>query len=225
MKRVLVIGASGQIGQAVTADLVADFDVVAHWHKTELKMPLGLADTVQFDLTNHLAVQQAVISLKSDILVNCAGIQINARAMNIDPSDWNRIVAVNLTAPFLLTKHALPAMIRQNYGRIIHVSSMAGHLPLLGASAYTATKAGLEVFVRSAAADVAKRGVTINCVAPGILNVGLGADLKGKGREAFLSRIPGGEPGRTADVAKTVRFLIDSPYVTGQSVRVDGGMW
>jgi 3-oxoacyl-[acyl-carrier protein] reductase len=221
--KVLVVGASGEIGRQVALSFPVD-TVTGTWH-SQVPPDLAAIHMVQCDLTSTLGVSLLVDRTRPDILINCAGIQANARVQNLDPDDWDRVVAINLTAPFFLTKFALPDMIEAGWGRIIHLSSMASHLPLIGASAYTATKAGLEGFVRTAAADVATKGVTINCVAPGALDVGMGAGLSEKARDAFLARIPSRRFGTAQDVVRAIHFLIDSPYVTGQSIRVDGGMW
>lgn len=221
--KVLVVGASGEIGCRVARSFPFD-KVVGTWRS-------GIPDDLtgitmhQLDLTDGAEIARLLGRTQPDVLVNCAGTQANGRVQNLTPTDWFEVIAVNLTAPFLLTKYALPHMIEHRYGRIIHLSSMAGRLPLLGASAYTASKAGLEGFVRSAAADVATKGVTINCVAPGALDVGMGAGLDPMAREMFLARTPRRQFGTADDVVRAVQFLIDSPHVTGQSIPVDGGMW
>ena len=223
--RVLVVGASGAIGAEIAQELMADGHLVIP-HCRRGRRSFTSLQWYQTDLHIEKYIQDMVQSQEPEILVNCAGVSYNARVQKLKIEDWEDTMDINLRAPFLLTKHALPAMVKAGYGRIIHLSSMASHLPLYGASAYAASKGGLEAFVRTVAVEIgAAKNVTINCVAPGPLDVGMGAELEGRNLESFLNRIPSKKLGSVTDVVSAVRYLIDAPYVTGQSIHVDGGMW
>jgi 3-oxoacyl-[acyl-carrier protein] reductase len=140
--------------------------------------------------------------------------------------DWDDVVAINLTATFRLARAALRGMMRRRFGRIIGIGSVVGTTGNPGQGNYTATKAGMIGMIKSIAAEYAKRGITANCIAPGLIVTAMTDKLSEKQREAILARVPAGRLGAGADVAAAAVFLAseEAAYITGQTVHVNGGM-
>jgi 3-oxoacyl-[acyl-carrier protein] reductase len=180
--------------------------------------------TVQADVSQHDAVHKMVDFIKSelgavDILVNNAGIAITRGIDDLSESDFDQTIAVNLKSVFLCTQAVLPVMRAKQWGRIINISSGAAR----GAGAigphYNASKAAVEGLTRGYAARLVKEGITVNAVAPSLIET----DMM-KGQESLVSRIPLGRFGTADEVAKAVMMLVDNPYMTGQTVAMSGGM-
>src|SRR5215471_363559 len=140
--------------------------------------------------------------------------------------DWDQVVAINLTATFRLARAAVRGMMRQRFGRIIGITSVVGITGNPGQGNYTATKAGMIGMIKSIAAEYAKRGVTANCIAPGLIATAMTDKLSDKQRETILARVPAGRLGAGADVAAAAVFLAsqEAAYITGQTLHVNGGM-
>jgi 3-oxoacyl-[acyl-carrier protein] reductase len=167
------------------------------------------------------------------VLVNNAGITADGLSMRLSDEDWSRVLDVNLTAAFRLTRSVLGPMMRQRFGRVINVSSVVGLRANAGQSNYAASKAGLIGFTRSVAVEVARRGVTVNAVAPGLIETELTRDFTpgangddANGSSGLLDAIPARRTGSPEDVASCIRFLAsdEASYVTGAVLPVDGGM-
>jgi 3-oxoacyl-[acyl-carrier protein] reductase len=165
------------------------------------------------------------------VLVNNAGVTADNLSMRLSDEDWNRVLDVNLTAAFRLTRSAIGPMMRQRFGRVINVSSVVGLRANPGQANYAASKAGLIAFTRTVAVEVARRGVTVNAVAPGLIETHLtreftsdGSDSNGSG--GLLDAIPARRTGSPEEVASCIRFLAsdEASYVTGAVLPVDGGM-
>jgi 3-oxoacyl-[acyl-carrier protein] reductase len=143
------------------------------------------------------------------------------------PDDWNRVVGINLKGTILCTKAVTRVMLRQRYGRIINLSSVAGQMGNAGQSIYAATKAGILGFTKAVAREVASRGITVNAVAPGFIETEMTATLPTKLQEEFLRAIPLGRFGTCEEVAESIAFLASpaSAYITGQVLGVNGGIY
>ena len=161
-----------------------------------------------------------------DILVNNAGVTRDNLFMRMKDEEWDTVIRVNLEASFRLMRSAVKGMMRRRWGRIIAVTSIVGTTGNAGQGNYAASKAGLVGMSKSLAAEVASRGVTVNCVAPGFIETAMTAVLTDKQREAILATVPMGRLGSGSEIASAVVYLASSEasYVTGQTLHVNGGM-
>jgi 3-oxoacyl-[acyl-carrier protein] reductase len=163
---------------------------------------------------------------KLDILVANAGINRDNLFVQLRDEDWERVIAVNLTATFRLTRAAVKGMMRRRFGRVIGISSVVGFTGNPGQGNYTASKAGMVGMLKSVAWEYARRNVTANCIAPGIIASAMIDKLNDKQREAILAKVPMAKLGSPADVAAAAVYLAsdEAGYVTGQTIHVNGGM-
>lgn len=162
-----------------------------------------------------------------DILVNNAGITRDGLLVRMSPADWDRVIAVNLSSVFHLTRMVVKPMMKARYGRIVNVASVVGSTGNPGQANYVASKAGLVGFSKSVALETSTRNITVNCVAPGFIDTAMTNALNSKAKEVILSRIPMGFMGKPEDVAHAVAFLASeqSGYITGETLHVNGGMY
>jgi 3-oxoacyl-[acyl-carrier protein] reductase len=183
------------------------------------------------DLADKAAVEALVPSAeekmsKLDILVANAGVNADNLFVSLTDEAWDKVIAVNLTATFRLTRAAVKNMMRRRFGRVIAISSIVGHTGNPGQGNYSTSKAGLAGMMKSVAAEYAKRNVTANCIAPGIVQSAMIDRLNDKQREAIMSRVPAGRLGTPADIAAAAVYLAsdEAAFVTGQTIHVNGGM-
>lgn len=236
-KTALVTGASGAIGGGIARALYKQGATVAlsGTRREQLDQLAGeLGDRVHVlpcDLSDMTAVEALVPSAettmgKLDILVANAGMNRDNLFVQLKDEDWDRVIAVNLTATFRLTRAAVTTMMRRRWGRIIGISSVAGFTGNAGQGNYTAAKAGMVGMMKSVAAEYARRNVTANCIAPGIISSAMIDKLNDKQREGILDRVPARKLGQPADVAAAAVYLAsdEAAYVTGQTIHVNGGM-
>lgn len=163
---------------------------------------------------------------KIDILVNNAGISINHVTWDFPKEDWEKVIGVNLNGVFFCMKAVLPYMREKRYGRIINMSSVVGITGARGTAAYTATKAAVIGLTKTTAREVATRGITVNCVAPGYIDAGIIADVSAEYLQSqVIPSIPMARLGEASDIARAVVYLAsdDAKYITGEILRVDGG--
>ncbi|MCS6879204.1 MAG: 3-oxoacyl-[acyl-carrier-protein] reductase [Geminicoccaceae bacterium] len=232
----LVTGASGGIGSAVARVLhrAGARVVLAGRRREALEVLAGeLGERVALavgDLTRAGAAEELVAAAEAagalDILVNNAGITRDQLAVRMKDEDWQAVIDTNLTACFRLARAALRGMMRRRYGRIVNIGSIVGATGNPGQVNYAAAKAGLVGLTKALAAEVASRGITVNCVAPGFVVTPMTDALDEKQRQALLERIPLGRLGTPEDVAAAVLYLAsdEAGWVTGQTLHVNGGM-
>jgi 3-oxoacyl-[acyl-carrier protein] reductase len=236
-KTALVTGASGGIGRDIARALhergaaVALSGTRAEALETlaaELGsrvhvLPCDLADKAQTEALVP-AAEKALGGL--DILVNNAGMTRDMLFMRLKDEDWEAVLNVNLTSAFRLSRAALRGMMRKRFGRIVGITSIVGVTGNPGQGNYAASKAGMIGMTKSLAAEVASRGITVNCVAPGFIATPMTDALTDAQKEAILRAVPAGRLGTGADVASAVVYLAsdEAAYVTGQTLHVNGGM-
>ena len=236
----IVTGASRGIGRAVARRLAAAGAAVvaaarsdhADGVAAEIRDAGGRSVGVSVDVTDPERVEAMVRAAldeygRIDVLVNNAGIVRDRLALRMTPEDWDAVVATNLTAAFACARAVLRPMIRQRGGRIVNVGSVVGRMGNAGQANYAASKAGLEGFSKALAREVASRGITVNVVAPGMIDTDMTAGLGESARKTLLAQIPAGRLGTAGDVAGAVCFLAsdEAAYVTGHVLAVNGGMY
>ena len=236
-KRALITGASGGIGSAIAESLHSQGATVI-LSGTRLDVLEGLADKLGerahvtvCDLSKLNGPQQLLNDCDGfvggvDILVNNAGLSRDNLVLRMKDEDWDTVLGVNLTASFHLSKACLRGMMKQRFGRIINITSIVGLTGNAGQANYAASKSGMIGMSKSLAQEVASRGITVNCVAPGFVVTPMTDSLSEKQREKLLGAIPTGRLGQVKDVAASVVFLAsnEASYVTGQTLHVNGGM-
>ena len=231
----LVTGASRGIGRGTAealaeggADVAVNYLVRDKEARTTVDKVLACgrrAIMVQADVSSSLEVSRMVETVQKelgeiDILVNNAGIAISKTPEDLSEADWDVTMAVNLKSAFLLIRAVLPGMRERRWGRIINISSGAAHTGGIIGPHYTASKAGIEGLSRDYASRVVKEGITVNSVAPSIIET----DMIRKG-QGFSKRIPMGRMGRVEEVAEAVVFLAGNAYITGQTILLNGGRY
>ena len=236
-KTALVTGASGAIGGDIARALHAQGATVAisGTRKEALdKLAAELGSRVHVlpcDLSDAAAVEKLVPDAeakmeKLDILVANAGVNADNLFVSLTNEAWDKVIAVNLTATFRLTRAAVKSMMRRRWGRIIGITSVVGYTGNPGQGNYTASKAGIVGMLKTVAAEYAKRNVTANCIAPGLIASAMVDKLNEKQRETILTRVPMGKLGTGKDIAAAAVYLAseEAQYVTGQTIHVNGGM-
>ncbi|MGC9128435.1 MAG: 3-oxoacyl-ACP reductase FabG [Acidithiobacillus sp.] len=187
-------------------------------------MVLDVTDDAAMDaVVRDIAAQLGAV----DILVNNAGITRDQLLLRMKDEDWDRVLDTNLRAVYRLSRLCLRGMLKAQYGRIIHITSVVGSMGNPGQSNYAAAKAGVAGFTRALAREVAARGITVNCVAPGFIETDMTAQLPAAQREALLAQIPAARLGQAEEVAHAVAWLAgpQTGYITGQSLHINGGLW
>ena len=236
-KTALVTGASGAIGGAIARSLHAQGASVAlsgtrRQALDALAAELGVrARVIVGDLADPAAVEslakESEAALGSlDVLVNNAGLTRDGLVLRMKDEDWQAVLDVNLGAAFRLSRAALKGMMKRRFGRIINITSIVGVTGNPGQVNYAASKAGLIGFSKSLAQEVATRGITVNCIAPGFITSAMTDALSAEQKSKLIQAIPVGRMGDAADIAAAAVYLasVEAAYVTGQTLHVNGGM-
>ncbi len=239
-KVALVTGASRGIGRAIADRFAVQGAVVVaaargdHAAQTAAALAArGLrAEAISLDVTDSPAVEQLPAEIvrrhgRLDIIVSNAGIARDQLLMRMKRDDWDAVLATNLTATFVLTQAAIRQMLKQRSGRIIAISSVVGQTGNGGQSNYAASKAGLIGFAKALAREVASRNITVNVVAPGLVDTDMTRAIADQSRSEWAAQIPLGRPGTPDEVAAAVCFLAsdEAAYITGHVLAVNGGMY
>jgi 3-oxoacyl-[acyl-carrier protein] reductase len=233
----LVTGASRGIGAAIAKALAREGWPVGVNYRSdseaaeavveEITSAGGRAKALQGDIADPETAEMLFKTLEDEfgpvlVLVNNAGVRADGLSPQIDDEDWAKVIDTNLSAAFRLTRRALRPMIRARYGRVVNIASIVGQRANPGQANYAASKAGLVAMTKTVAAEVARRGVTVNAVAPGLIETDMTEGIA----ENLLEHVPARRPGTPEDVAECVRFLASdgAGYVTGVCLTVDGGL-
>jgi acetoacetyl-CoA reductase len=183
------------------------------------------------DVQDPIAIESAVADIlqrfgKIDVLVNNAGITRDRSLAKMSPDEWDAVLETNLSSVFHMTARVLPHMVSAGHGRIISISSVIGLHGNFGQANYAAAKAGIIGFTKSAAIELAKKGITVNAIAPGFIETEMIAAMPDEVRARILERIPMGRFGHPEEIAQAVAFLVTSgDYITGQVITIDGGLY
>ena len=236
-KNILITGASGGIGNELVKKFVLlGGNVLGSGTKTEkldlLKKKYPNIKVKKFDIAEHLRIEEFIdnVSLELgglDILINNAGINMDNLSLRMKDDEWKKVIDINLTSTFFLSKHAIKKMLKNKFGRIVNITSVVGHTGNLGQANYSASKAGIIGMSKSLAMEYAKKNITVNCVAPGFIVSDMTMNIAEKVKMYLTSRIPMGKLGTGEDVSNCVAFLSSeqASYVTGETIHVNGGMY
>ena len=236
-KNILITGASGGIGNELVKKFVSlGGNVLGSGTKNEkldkIKKQYPNIKVKKFDIAEHLRIEEFIddVSLELgglDILINNAGTNADNLSLRMKEEEWKKVIDINLTATFLLSKHAIKKMLKSKFGRIVNITSVVGHTGNLGQSNYSASKAGIIGMSKSLAIEYAKKNITVNCVSPGFIISDMTMNIAEKVKLYLTSRIPMGKLGTGEDVSNCAAFLSSeqASYVTGETLHVNGGMY
>jgi len=238
-KTVLVTGGSRGIGAAISLELgTSEFNIIVNYNHSkeqadaivyQIHKQGGNATAIQGNISDPQSCSQLFTEINAkfgsiDILINNAGITRDKSFKKMSLSEWNEVINTNLTSAYNTCSLSLPSMLEKKYGRIINISSVIGQTGGFGQTNYAAAKAGIIGFSKSLAIETAKYGITVNSICPGFIATEMVSAMPDDVLNNIISKIPVNKLGDPNDIAKGVRFLIDSPYITGQSLNINGGL-
>ncbi len=235
---IIVTGATGGLGNSIIKKLYdAGANILATGTKNEkleeLKKKFENIKVLKFDIseTNNLEnfIEDATKQLggRLDSLVNNAGITQDNLAIRMSIEEWKKVIEINLTSTFLISKFAIKKMLKNKKGKIINITSVVGHTGNLGQTNYTASKAGIVAMSKSLAIEYAKKNINVNCISPGFIKTAMTDKIDEKFKEVIISKIPSARLGEPEDVANAVIFLASShaDYINGETLHVNGGLY
>ena len=235
---IIVTGATGGIGNSIIKKLYdAGANILATGTKNEkleeLKKKFQNIHILKFDISqidnleNFIEDATKQLGGKLDCIINNAGITYDNLAIRMSIDEWKKVIDVNLTSTFLISKFAIKKMLKNKKGKIINITSVVGHTGNLGQTNYTASKAGIVAMSKSLAIEYAKKNINVNCISPGFIKTAMTDKLDEKYKEAIISKIPSARLGEPDDIANAVLFLCSnqSSYINGETLHVNGGMY
>ena len=237
-KNIIVTGASGGIGNSIVKKLCENgANILASGTKLEklekLKSENKNIKILKFDISEIEKIDQFIEDASSelggnlDCLINNAGITQDNLAIRMSVEEWKKVIDINLTSTFLMSKSAIKKMLKNKSGKIINITSVVGHTGNLGQANYTASKAGIIAMSKSLAIEYAKKNININCISPGFIKTAMTDKIDEKFKEIIISKIPSARLGEPEDIANAVLFLASdqSDYINGETLHVNGGMY
>jgi 3-oxoacyl-(acyl-carrier-protein) reductase len=238
---VVVTGASRGLGRAIAEELGRNgAKVVVNYSRSkepaeelvqEISENGGEAIAVQADVSDPEQAQSLIDQTierfrRVDVLVNNAGINVDRTLKKLSVEDWDKVIQVDLNSAFYTVHAALPHMMEQGGGKIINMSSFVGEAGNIGQANYSAAKAGLLGFTKTAAKELARYGITVNSICPGFIETDMVASIPDEARDKLLKTVPLGRFGQPEEIARAVRFLVeDGDYITGQALDINGGVY
>jgi len=236
-KKILITGASGGIGNSLVKKFISlGGSVLGTGTKAEkldqLKKNYPSIKVKKFDISDHSRIEEFIenVTLELgglDILINNAGTNVDNLSLRMKEDEWKKVINVNLTSTFLLSKYSVKHMLRNKFGRIVNITSVVGHTGNLGQANYAASKAGIIGMSKSLAIEYAKKNITVNCISPGFIVSDMTMNIAEKVKLYLTSRIPMGKLGTGEDVSNCAVFLSSeqASYITGETIHVNGGMY
>ena len=237
-KNIIVTGASGGIGNAIIKKLSeAGANILASGTRIEkleeLKKNFEGIKILKFDISQSNKIEEFIENATSELggsldgMINNAGITQDNLAIRMSLDEWQKVININLTSTFLMSKFAIKKMLKNKSGKIVNITSVVGHTGNLGQANYTASKAGIVAMSKSLAIEYAKKNININCISPGFIKTAMTDKIDDKFKEFIISKIPSARLGEPEDIANAVLFLSSeqSNYINGETLHVNGGMY
>jgi len=236
-KKIIVTGASGGIGNSIVEKLnECGANILASGTRVEkleeLKNKFKNVKILKFDISQNEKIEEFIENASKelgglDCIVNNAGITQDNLAIRMNLEEWKKVVDLNLTSTFLMSKFAVKKMLKNKKGKIINITSVVGHTGNLGQANYTASKAGVIAMSKSLAIEYAKKNINVNCISPGFIKTAMTDKIDEKFKEVIISKIPSARLGEPQDIANAVIFLASSQsdYINGETLHVNGGMY
>ncbi|MAU39113.1 MAG: 3-oxoacyl-[acyl-carrier-protein] reductase [Rhodobiaceae bacterium] len=237
-KKIIVTGASGGIGNAIIKKLYeAGANILASGTRIEkleeLKKNFEGLKILKFDISQSERIEEFIENATKELggsldgIINNAGVTQDNLAIRMSLDEWQKVINVNLTSTFLMSKFAIKKMLKNKSGKIVNITSVVGHTGNLGQSNYTASKAAIVAMSKSLAIEYAKKNININCISPGFIKTAMTDKIDEKFKEVIISKIPSARLGEADDIANAVLFLTSdhSDYINGETLHVNGGMY
>jgi len=237
-KNIIVTGASGGIGNSIIKKLSeAGANILASGTRIEkleeLKKNFAKVEILKFDISQSNKIEEFIENATKELggsldgIVNNAGITQDNLAIRMSLEEWQKIIDINLTSTFLMSKFAIKKMLKNKSGKIVNITSVVAHTGNLGQANYTASKAGIIAMSKSLAIEYAKKNININCISPGFIKTAMTDKIDEKFKEVIISKIPSARLGEPDDIANAVLFLSSdqSSYINGETLHVNGGMY
>ena len=237
-KNIIVTGASGGIGNSIVEKLTeAGANIIATGTKMEklesLKSKFNKIKILKFDISQSEKIEEFIENASSelggvlDCIINNAGVTQDNLAIRMNLEEWKKVIDINLTSTFLMSKFAIKKMLKNKSGKIVNITSVVGHTGNVGQANYTASKAAIIAMSKSLAIEYAKKNININCISPGFIKTNMTDKLDEKFKDTIISKIPSARLGEPDDIANAVLFFCSnqSNYINGETLHVNGGMY
>jgi len=237
-KNIIVTGASGGIGNSIVEKLHDNgANILATGIRIEklkeLKEKFKSINILKFDISQHEKIEEFINNATAELggsldgIVNNAGITKDNLAIRMSLEEWTKVLDINLTSTFLMSKYSIKKMLKNKSGKIINITSVVGHTGNVGQANYTASKAGIIAMSKSLAIEYAKKNINVNCISPGFISTAMTDQIDEKIKETIIAKIPSNRLGKPEDIANVVVFLSSngSDYINGETIHVNGGMY
>ncbi len=237
-KNIIVTGASGGIGNSIVKKLYeSGANILATGTKIEkleqLKKDFEKINILRFDISETQKIEEFIDNATKelggslDCIVNNAGITQDNLAIRMSLDEWKKVIDLNLTSTFLISKFAIKKMLKNKFGKIVNITSVVGHTGNLGQANYTASKAGIVAMSKSLAIEYARKNINVNCISPGFIKTAMTDNIDEKFKETIIAKIPSARLGEPDDIANAVVFLCSNQanYINGETLHINGGMY